>query len=171
VEIRALSESDDRSAFRSGDHDLDGFFLRFAGQNQFRHHLGVTYVAIEGRRILGFVTVAAGSAAVDLLPPSHRKRLPRYPVPVLRIARLAVDERAQGKNVGATLLRFALALAVRMKNEVGCIGAVVDAKPRAVEFYERYGFERITVLEGMSEARPLPTPMFLSVAEIENAAK
>jgi hypothetical protein len=47
MEIRALREGDDRSGFRSGDPDLDRFFLRFAGQNQFRHHVGVTHVAVE----------------------------------------------------------------------------------------------------------------------------
>jgi len=41
MQIRALSESDDRSRFRSGDPDLDRFLQRFAGQNQFRHYVGV----------------------------------------------------------------------------------------------------------------------------------
>src|SRR5258706_1486284 len=59
MEIRALRPSDDRSAFQSGDEALDRFFRRYAGQNQFRHYLGVTYVAIARDRILGFVTVAA----------------------------------------------------------------------------------------------------------------
>ena len=48
MEIRALREEDDRAAFRSGDPDLDRFLHRYAGQNQFRHHVGTTYVAVEG---------------------------------------------------------------------------------------------------------------------------
>jgi hypothetical protein len=62
VEIRALRASDDRSQFRSGDEALDRFFHQYAGQNQFRHHLGVTYVAADSDRIVGFaanVDVAA----------------------------------------------------------------------------------------------------------------
>lgn len=51
--------SDDRTGFRSGDPELDGLFLRFAGQNQFWHHLGVSCVAVHGGTRSGFVTVAA----------------------------------------------------------------------------------------------------------------
>ena len=47
LSVRRLRSSDDRSRFRSGQVDLDRFFLRFAGQNQFRHHLGTTYVAVD----------------------------------------------------------------------------------------------------------------------------
>jgi hypothetical protein len=44
--IRRLEPSDDRSGLDSGQVELDRFFHRFAGQNPFRHHLGVTYVAV-----------------------------------------------------------------------------------------------------------------------------
>src|ERR1700680_1883204 len=60
MEIRALRESDDREGFRSGDADLDRFLHKYAGQNQFRHHIGTTYIAIEENRIAGFATVAPG---------------------------------------------------------------------------------------------------------------
>ena len=65
IEIRALREQDDRGSFRSGDEDLDRFFRQFAGQNQFRHHLGVTYVAVDGQNILGFATVSAAHVEID----------------------------------------------------------------------------------------------------------
>ena len=55
METRALREADDRSSFLSGDADLDRFFSLYAGQNQFRHHVGTTYIAIEETEILGFV--------------------------------------------------------------------------------------------------------------------
>ena len=54
MEIRALRESDDRSQFQSGEADLDRFLRKYAGQNQFRHHIGTTYVAVEGNRIAGY---------------------------------------------------------------------------------------------------------------------
>lgn len=91
MEIRALAESDDRSCFRSGNANLDRFFHLYAGQNQFRHQIGTTYVAAEGARIVGFVTVSLGHVEFEVLPPDTRKHLPRYPMPVLRLARLAVD--------------------------------------------------------------------------------
>jgi GNAT superfamily N-acetyltransferase len=165
MEIRALREGDDRSAFRSGDADLDRFLHQFAGQNQWRHHIGVTYVAFE-RRILGYVTVAPGHVEIEDLPASARKKLPRYPLPILRLARLAVDVSARGQGLGRELLRFVLTLAVRMADDYGCVGVVVDAKPDAVSFYARYGFIEVDAIEGKSDARPQPTPMFLSVRAI-----
>lgn len=169
MDIRALRGSDDRASFRSGDASLDSFFQKYAGQNQFRHHIGVTYVAVDGARILAFVTVAPGEVEIERLPPSARKALPRYPIPVLRLGRLAVDESAQGQGLGAQLLRFVFGLALRMADEYGCLGILVDAKPGAVLFYEKYGFAALDVLEGGSDARPRNTPLFLSVAEIRRA--
>jgi GNAT superfamily N-acetyltransferase len=166
VEIRALRQNDDRSRFRSGDADLDRFFQAYAGQNQFRHHIGTTYVAVEGREVWGYVTVAAGSMEIDDLPPPARRRLPAYPLPILRVARLAVDASFQGSGVGRELLRFALGLALRMRSDYGCVGVVVDAKPGAVSFYRRFGFVPLEALEGLSEARPAPVAMFLSAREI-----
>lgn len=164
VEIRALRRSDDRQAFRSGDEALDLFFHRYAGQNQFRHHVGTTYVAVAGERVLGFLTVSPGSLdAADL--PSGRK-VPPYPVPILRIARLAVDASARGAGLGRALLRFAIELAERMAVELGCVGLVVDAKRGAEEFYGRYGFEPLGVVEGASAQRPEPTVMFLALGSV-----
>lgn len=169
MEIRALRDGDDRSAFRSGDLDLDRFFHNFAGQNQFRHHLGVTYVAVDDRRLLGFATVAPGHVEIEELPAATRKKFPRYPLPVLRLARLGVDQSAQRQGLGAQLLGFVLQLAARMANDYGCIGVIVDAKPDAVGFYRKYGFVPVEALEGQSDVRPAQTPMFLSTRAIKRA--
>src|ERR1700722_1890547 len=99
MEIRALRESDDRASFRSGDPDLDRFLAKYAGQNQFRHHIGVTYVAVDKDRIYGYATVAAGAIEIDPLPATKQKKLPQYPLPILRLGRLAVAESAQGQGV------------------------------------------------------------------------
>lgn len=169
IEIRALREADDRAQFRSGDPDLDRFFHRFAGQNQFRHHLGVTYVAVEDRRILGFATVAPGHVEIEGLPSTARAKLPRYPLAVLRLARLAVDASAAGAGLGTTLLRFVFELAARMADEYGCVGVIVDAKRGAVDFYAKYGFIPVEAVEGQADARPRPMPMFLATRAIKAA--
>jgi GNAT superfamily N-acetyltransferase len=166
LEIRALREDDDRASFRSGDADLDRYLHQFAGQNQFRHHLGVTYVAVDNRAILGFATVAAAHVEIDDLPLTVRRKLPRYPLPVLRLARLAVDQTAQGQGLGLQLLRFVLRLALHMAKDFGCVGVMVDAKPDAQAFYAKYGFVAVEAVEGLSDARPAPTPMFLSLRAI-----
>jgi GNAT superfamily N-acetyltransferase len=170
MEIRALREGDDRSRFRSGDPDLDRFIHKFAGQNQFRHYLGVTYVAVEDGRILGYATVAPGHIEIEDLPAAARKRLPRYPLPVLRLARLAVEQVARGQGLGRRLLRFVLELALQMSRDYGCIGVAVDAKPDAVEFYKQFGFISVDVVEGQSDARPAPIPMFLAIRAIQDAS-
>jgi GNAT superfamily N-acetyltransferase len=166
VEIRRLRPSDDRSRFRSGNPDLDRFFQAYAGQNQFRHHVGVTYVAVEAGDVLGYLTVAPGTIEIDDLPAPARRGLPRYPLPVLRLARLAVDSSVRGRGLGEQLLRFSLGLVLTMDEDYGCLGIVVDAKPGAEPFYRRYGFRPIDLLEGLSEARPRPAPMFLPTSEI-----
>jgi GNAT superfamily N-acetyltransferase len=171
MEIRALRPGDDRSEFESGDEALDGFFRRYAGQNQFRHHLGVTYVAVEAGHVLGFATVSPGHLEIEQLPATAAKKLPRYPVPILRLARLAVDRTARSQGLGGQLLRFVLDLATKMAGEVGRAGVVVDAKPDAVPFYAKYGFVVFEIVEGESLARPRPTTMFLSMAAIASARR
>lgn len=164
--ILKLRPEDDRSAFESGDPDLDRFFKRFAGQNQFKHYIGTTYVADDDGAILGFATVSAAQIELRDLPPARHGRLPHYPLPVLRLARLAVDQKAQGRGVGLSLLRAVFVLARTMAGDFGCVGVVVDAKPQAVSFYQRYGFTALAVLQGQLEDRPEPVPMFLEIGAI-----
>jgi GNAT superfamily N-acetyltransferase len=164
--VRRLEPGDDRSRFRSGNVELDRFFGRYAGQNQFRHHIGTTYVAVdESGLIAGFATVTASELVPSTLPRPRRKG-PPYPLPVLRLARLAVDRRAKSTGVGTLLLGSVLALARQMAIDVGCVGVVVDAKEEAVPFYEKLGFERLSVDAGQLGERPEPVPMFLELARI-----
>jgi predicted N-acetyltransferase YhbS len=171
MEIRLLRESDDRTQFKSGDANLDNFFSRYAWQNQFRHHIGTTYVAVDGNQILGYATVAAANLELEKLPAIMRRRLPSYPLPVLRLGRLAVEVTAQGRGVGSVLLRHVFDLAMQMSNMLGCVGVVVDAKHTAVEFYSRFGFFELQVEEGPIEARPVPTPMFIPLGLVRAAAE
>lgn len=165
VAIRRLRRDDDRSSFRSGNDDLDRFFRRYAGQNQYRDHLGTTWVAVEDSGIVGFATVSTGQLeAVDL--PSDRPELPRYPLPILRLARLAVAAGELRQGTGLALLLFVFRLARRMADLVGCVGVVVDAKPEAVAFYQRFGFRPLRTRAGRLGDRPEPTPMFLELGAI-----
>lgn len=166
IRVRRLEPTDDRSGFRCGDVDLDRFFQRYAGQNQFRHHIGTTYVAVRGDRIVGFATVSSGELAAEALKRALRRRLPSYPLPILRFARLAVDERLQGHGIGRLLLRAMLELALEMRDRVGCIGVVVDAKPDSVTFYSSLGFTPVDLISGALGDRPEPVAMFLPIGQI-----
>ena len=170
IEIRLLEQADDRKAFRSGDADLDSFFQKYAWQNQFRHHIGNTYVAVE-RRILGFMTVSVSSMEFERLPADLKRKLPRYPIPVLRVARLAISEDAQGQGIGRRLMRAAFAMAIELRAKLGCAGVVVDAKRGVESFYSSFGFEPLEIIEGELQEKPTPRPMFLAIREVESAIK
>ena len=169
LEIRPLRTDDDRSSFSCGQPDLDRFFQHYAGQNQFKLHLAVTYVATAGSSIFGFATVSAASLERNRLPSARlRRRLPAYPLPLLRLARLGVDTRAQGMGVGRGLLRHVLGLALDQRDRLGCVGVVTDAKPEAVAFYAGYGFVPLEkVREGKLHGDPVP--MFLAIGTIARA--
>lgn len=165
LRIRQLEPSDDRSSFDSGNIELDRFFQRYAGQNQFRHHVGSTYVAVDGDRILGYATVAASEITGSRVP-SKKKKLPRYPLPVLRLARMATAKEYQGKGVGKMLLAAVFTLAHQMAEGFGCVGVVVDAKLEAVTFYEKLGFVPLDTVSGQLGDRPEPHPMFVELGAI-----
>lgn len=169
VEIRPLVPADDRGGFSCGDADLDRFFEHYSGQNQFKLHLAVTYVALVESRLVGFATVSASSLERANVPSARqRKRFPNYPLPILRLARLGVDVRAQRAGIGKALLAHVLGLAVQQRDQLGCVGVVTDAKPAAVRFYERLGFVPLDgVREGLLAAEPLP--MFLAIETIAAA--
>lgn len=161
--IRRLRASDDPCRFASGSLALDRFLIDYAWSNQDALGIGVTYVAPVEDDIGGYITVAAASLQRDVTPPPDLRPYPRYPLPVLKVGRLAVDSRIQGQGLGHALLRHSLAVAWAMRETVGCIGVCVDALPAAVGFYEDLGFVQQTQLEGLSGSRPRPTPLYLSL--------
>jgi hypothetical protein len=69
-------------------------------------------------------------------------------------------------------LRQVFELALELRDRTGCIGVVVDAKPDAVAFYERYGFTALPdVVEGRMRWPPRSVPMFLSIRDVAHAAR
>jgi GNAT superfamily N-acetyltransferase len=150
-----------RHRFR--DHQGEARPLHRAARTQLKLHLAATWVAVRGNGILGFATVASGSIERHGLPDERlRKRLPDYPLPVLRLARLGVDRRAQGLGLGYGLVRHVLTMALSQRDQVGCVGVVADAKPTALPFYERLGFTPLAgIREGLLHGDP--TPMFLHI--------
>lgn len=140
MRIELLASHHDRAHFDCGESALNRFLQVHAGQQQ-RKGLGKTFVAVADDRaeVLGFVTVSAGQVAAAQLPPAFK--LPRYPVPILRIGRLAVDTHHQGLGVGQDLLAFTLHLALGFSRQVGLFAVVVDAKhEKAAAFYQKLGF-------------------------------
>ena len=140
--ITVLERLHDRQDFDCGEPALNVFLQRFARQ-QADKDFNRSYVAVaEGElRIRGYYAISTASIDFQNLPSALR--LPRYPVPVVRIGRLAVDMREQGNGVGMALLRHAMQLAVSTAEKIGLYAVVVDAKNEAaVAFYAKYGFQR-----------------------------
>lgn len=140
VPIERLAAHHVRAGFDCGEGALNDFLLRQAGQLQ-RRGFGKTYVALadDGVTIAGYVSVSAGQVATIQLP--EGLKLPRYPVPMLRVGRLAVDVRHQGGGIGQDLLAFALQLALEFSQQVGLYAVLFEAKNNKVKaFYTRLGF-------------------------------
>jgi predicted GNAT family N-acyltransferase len=103
-------------------------------------------VDVETSTIVGYYTLAAGGVPLVEMPAPLAKRLPRYAsVPVVRMGRLAVDQRYRGQKLGAALLWDAVLRAAR--SEIAAFALVVDAKDDlAAAFYRHHGF--VTLGEG-----------------------
>jgi GNAT superfamily N-acetyltransferase len=144
-EIRRLERHHEREGFESGEPELDTFLIRYARQND-EKGISRTYVATRpGSPIVsGYYSIRSGAVAFDVLPEADRRRLPRYPIPVMHIARLAVDQREQGRGLGETLLMHALEKAIRVSAELGTHAVEALAKNDAARaFYGRYGFRSL----------------------------
>jgi predicted N-acetyltransferase YhbS len=140
--ITSLERQHDRADFDCGEPALNTFLQRFARQ-QSDKDFSRTYVATMAgsQKIEGYYAIS--SASVDFKNWPVGLRLPRYPVPVVLLGRLAVDGRAQGQGVGQALLQHAMQLALVAAEKIGVYAIVADAKDEAAAaFYARYGFQR-----------------------------
>ena len=167
VTIRRLEESDEVENFDCGDEPLNNYLKRHAWTNQEKVSIGVTYVAFDDAApytVLGYFTLATSSVARDRLPKKYVRGLPPYDLPLILLARLAVDRRFTGRGLGHALLSEALKITLRVADEVGCRCIVTDAYPDKVGWYARYGF---VPLEGALATSP--QKMFLDVRTIRRA--
>ncbi len=171
VAVRPLEPGDDRSDFVSGDPDLDRFFQKYAAQNQFRHHVGTTYVAVIDGRIVGFATLSAASIHVDDIPEKLADGFRTIRSPCSALRGLRSINAVGSRELGGSFCGAVLLLAHEMADRIGCIGVLVDAKPDAVEYYRQYGFEELEILEGALGDRPPPIPMFLPLAAVPDLGK
>ncbi|OHR24106.1 GNAT family N-acetyltransferase [Corynebacterium sp. HMSC034A01] len=134
---RQLVKSDDRASFRCGTASLDLWFHRYALQNQRVKNCAV-YVSTWNERVAGYYAICTGGLEKEAAPGNFAKGRPD-PIPVIILARLAVDVNAQGKGVGRALLRDALARCFTAAAAVGAAAVVVHAlDQQAKDFYLRH---------------------------------
>lgn len=140
--VRKLTALDRTDAFDCGQTALNQFLQRYALVNQ-KANSAQTYVCCQGDEVVGFYSLAVGSVDSESAPPRVMKGLARHPVPVMILARLAVDQAHQRKGLGQALLKDALLRTAQAADIAGIRCLLVHAKDdTAQRWYESWEFER-----------------------------
>ena len=139
--VRKLAATDQVDAFDCGQVALSQFLQRYALVNQ-KANSAQTYVCCQGDVVVGFYSLAVGSVDPEAAPLRAMKGLARHPVPVMILARLAVDKAHQRKGLGKTLLKDALLRTAQAADIAGIRCLLVHAKDDAArQWYESWEFE------------------------------
>jgi GNAT superfamily N-acetyltransferase len=140
LHIEKLNRTHAVEHFSCGQPELDRFLIRHALRAQ-QSNSSQTYVATCSNEIVGFYTIVAGEVHHANAPERVVKGMPRHPIPLLVLARLAVDTKAQGRSIGSGLLLDALGRTLQVADIIGVRALAVHAKDeRAVAFYQHFGF-------------------------------
>ena len=153
-----LSAAHSLDEFECGETALDEWLKRRAMANQ-SSGASRCFVAVNrDNHVLGYYALAAGAVSHQMTTSSVRRNMPD-PVPVIVLGRLAVDRRAQGIKLGASLLQDAVNRALAVSQDAGVRALLVHAlNDRAKLFYEHYGFR-------VSPAHPMTLMLRLSNAK------
>jgi len=128
------------SDFDCGEPQLNDWLKRRALANQASGASRTFAVVDNRRRVVGYYALSAGAVAHRVSTGAVRRNMPD-PIPVIVLARLAVDRNAQGKQIGGALLRDAVSRAISVSENAGIRALLVHAlNERAIAFYRHYGF-------------------------------
>ena len=133
--IEPLGTHHDRAAFSCGVPALDIYLQRQAGQDLQRNLAAVFILTSDSKAVAGFYTLSAHSIQAAELPERLAKKLPRFPLPVTLLGRMAVSRLSQDRRLGEFLLMHALERAWLGSHQVASWAVVVDAKAGARDFY------------------------------------
>lgn len=162
--IRPLDAEARTADFKCGELALDEYLQRYATQD-IKRGVARVFVASPTQQlqvVSGFYTLSAASVAADTLPEKWRKKLPRYPVPVALLGRLAVGQQSHGQGLGSILLVDACNRVAAASETLAVAAIVVDAKsPKAAAFYQHFGFIE---LPGQPSRWMLPRSHFAGLA-------
>ena len=142
VSIKEIKSKSSLKKFDCDTEVLNTFLDRYALKND-ELGIGRTFVALDDNdQIAGYFTLATAQVAYNEIPEEYKGKLPKYPIPALRIARLAVSKELQGKGVGKWLLAQAFIKIIQVADVTGLYLIIVDAKESSKSFYEHYGFHK-----------------------------
>ena len=143
ISIKEIDSKQILKNFDCGVDALNSFLSKYALKND-SLGIGKTFVAVTKEKIIaGYFTLATAQLAFQELSMDYQSKLPKYPVPSLRIARLAVDIKYQKKGIGKWLLANAFRKIITVSEITGLKFIIVDAKESSKSFYERYGFQKL----------------------------
>jgi GNAT superfamily N-acetyltransferase len=129
-------------AFECGEPALDDWLRKYARQAQAAGSARVFVTTTDGEAVIGYYALAAASVEPETAIDRVRKGEPRRPVPVVLLARLAVDRRHQSRGVGRSLLQDAVLRCLRAAESIGVRAMLVHAKhDEARAWYQKFGFE------------------------------
>ncbi|MBU2750413.1 GNAT family N-acetyltransferase [Acidithiobacillus thiooxidans] len=141
--LRALDARARTDPFDCGEARLNEYLQRYASQD-IKRGIARAFIASpadELERVSGFYTLSAASVAAQTLPDKFKKKLPRYPIPVALLGRLAVDQTFQGQGLGTILVADACKRVTAASETLAVAAIIVDAKTdQAVTFYQHLGF-------------------------------
>ncbi len=136
-----LTEAHFLDDFDCGRQALNNWLKRFALQNQ-RANAARTFVTCDRNHVVGYYSLAVGSINHEIAAPRIKKGLARHPIPIMLLARLAVDSRYQGRNIGSGLLKDAIYRTLQASDYAGIRALLVHAKDNSArKFYENFDFE------------------------------
>ncbi len=139
--VRKLTASDDVEHFDCGQVALNHYLQRFALTSQ-KANSAQTYVCCQGQAVVGFYSLAVGSVAPRTASARVVKGMAQHPVPVMILARLAVDSRHQGGGLGSALLKDALLRTAQAADIAGIRALLVHAKDESArDWYRQWEFE------------------------------
>lgn len=140
-----LDGGHDRAVFDCGVPALNLYLRNYALQNQ-KRGIVRNYVTTHAadRIVVAYYSLVYASLDQKLLPPKLVKGLGKYDIPIMLLARLAVDRREQGKGLGKALLKDAILRTMQAAEIAGLKLLLVHAKDEAAaEFYGTHGFEPV----------------------------
>jgi GNAT superfamily N-acetyltransferase len=136
-----LSKLHDRAEFDCEVEHLNEYLKKYAFQNQKKDAARTYVVTIDGNKIVGFYTLAFGSVSHEEATEEVSQGLGKYSIPVILLARLAVDKTQKGKGLGKALLKDALIRAIQAADIAGLRAFLIHAKDEnAMNFYRKFGF-------------------------------
>src|SRR5574343_698840 len=163
----ALSSVHQIDTFACGESVLDEWLKRRALINQASGASRTFVVTDEAQQVMGYYALAAGAVAHQEATRWIRQNMPD-PVPVMVLARPAIDVKAQGMKLGAALLQDALQRCVQVSQNTGVRAMLVHAlNDQARQFYEHYGFSAspahpMTLMLRLAQVRPRASESFMS---------